>query len=152
MLDELLLSKWEQVRAGLQETIDKFAAGDLGYRPFPNGYSVAELMLHIAHEEDIEVGYGLAGRLDSVPPAYESAAYPSIEAIGEALAASHGLTLAYLTGLTSADLEAETQTPWGSRARRIELLWHVLEHEIHHRAELSLILGLLGKRAGRLTA
>ena len=25
-----------------------------------------------------------------------------------------------------------------------DMLWHVLEHEIHHRAELSLTLGLLG--------
>jgi uncharacterized damage-inducible protein DinB len=25
------------------------------------------------------------------------------------------------------------------------MLWHVVEHEIHHRGELSLILGLLGR-------
>jgi uncharacterized damage-inducible protein DinB len=25
------------------------------------------------------------------------------------------------------------------------IIWHVLEHEIHHRGELSLILGLLGR-------
>ncbi len=26
------------------------------------------------------------------------------------------------------------------------IFWHVLEHEIHHRGELSLILGFLGKQ------
>jgi uncharacterized damage-inducible protein DinB len=27
----------------------------------------------------------------------------------------------------------------------LEMLGHILEHEIHHRGELSLILGLLGR-------
>jgi len=43
------------------------------------------------------------------------------------------------------DLLAEVEMAWGQRARPIDMLWHVMEHEVHHRAELSLILGLLGR-------
>jgi uncharacterized damage-inducible protein DinB len=25
------------------------------------------------------------------------------------------------------------------------IIWHVLEHEIHHRGELSILIGLLGR-------
>ncbi len=45
--------------------------------------------------------------------------------------------------LTARTLTVET--PWGAKSRRIELLWHVIEHEIHHRGELSLMLGMLGR-------
>ena len=54
-------------------------------------------------------------------------------------------TLAYVGGLSDADLAATVETPWGAKERRIELLWHVVEHEIHHRGELSLMLGILGR-------
>jgi uncharacterized damage-inducible protein DinB len=34
---------------------------------------------------------------------------------------------------------------WGEPIPLRWIIWHVLEHEVHHRGELSLILGLLGK-------
>ena len=71
MLNELIVSKWEQVRAGLLTTIEKFSDEDLSYRPFPSAYSVGELMLHIAHEEDIEVRYGVTRELTELPPPYD---------------------------------------------------------------------------------
>jgi uncharacterized damage-inducible protein DinB len=45
------------------------------------------------------------------------------------------------------DLRRVITTPWGVTYRLIEMLGHLIEHEIHHRAELSLIAGILG-RAG----
>jgi uncharacterized damage-inducible protein DinB len=33
----------------------------------------------------------------------------------------------------------------GAQARLVELFDHIIEHEIHHRGELSLILGVLGR-------
>ncbi len=48
-LDQLI-SRWEQVRTGLLSTIEKFSQQELDYVPFEGGYSVARLILHIAHE------------------------------------------------------------------------------------------------------
>jgi uncharacterized damage-inducible protein DinB len=145
MLRDLLSSKWAQVREGLLATIDKFSDGELGFQPVAGGYSVAQLMLHIANEEDIEVGYALARRLDTLPPPPAAARFTTKVSIVAALQESHARTVAYLDGLTDADLEAGAELPWGQTARRSDMLMHTLEHEIHHRGELSLTLGLLGR-------
>ena len=147
MLSQLLLSKWNQVRSGLLSTIEKFSDEELGYRPFPSAYSVAELLLHIAHEEAIEVSHGAAQALAEFPPAYDAAAYTTLVAITGVLGGVHAQTIAYLDGISHEVLSGEVDLPWGGKSRPVDMLWHVLEHEIHHRGELSLILGLLG-RAG----
>ncbi len=37
--------------------------------------------------------------------------------------------------------------PWGPQVPLRWVIWHVLEHEIHHRGEIYLMLGLLGMEA-----
>ena len=142
---DLLLSKWSQIRAGLLATTDKFSDEELTYRPVTRGYTVAETMLHIANEEEGEVRYGITGELPEFPPAFDAGRYCDKPAIIGVLSEIHARTVAYLQGLSDRDLDANIQTPWGETHAQIELLWHVLEHEIHHRGELSLILGLLGR-------
>jgi len=51
---------------------------------------------------------------------------------------------ANLKGLETSDLAKKYQIPNGNTFTLRWIIWHVLEHEIHHRGELSLILGLLG--------
>ena len=54
-------------------------------------------------------------------------------------------TIEYVTSLADEDLEAEIEAGWGGSFVLMDMLWHVMEHEIHHRGELSLILGILGR-------
>jgi uncharacterized damage-inducible protein DinB len=145
MLSELLQSRWEEVRAGLLDTIDMFRDDELAYRASANAYSVAETMLHIAHEEDIEVRYGLLRQFAELPPAYDATTQTTRESIKQILDATHSQTLAYLAGLNDRDLEAPIELAWGQTSRPVDTIWHVIEHEIHHRGELSLTLGLLGR-------
>jgi uncharacterized damage-inducible protein DinB len=142
-----LQSRFSAVRAALLDTIDKFTDADLDYRPFGGAYSVRELMLHIAHEEYGEVQHGITRTLPAWPDAFVPAAFTTTDAIKSKLGEVRGQTEAMLAGTSEEALESEVETPWGARASLRSLLDHVLEHEIHHRAELSLILGLLG-RAG----
>jgi uncharacterized damage-inducible protein DinB len=51
----------------------------------------------------------------------------------------------YVSSLTDTDLGRVIKTPWGPQYRLVEMLDHMIEHEIHHRGELSLILGILGR-------
>jgi uncharacterized damage-inducible protein DinB len=84
--------------------------------------------------------------LSAWPADYEPQYYPDREAIKALLAEVHGQTEAYLTTLDEPDL---AQIVDGGRIGRFRLgwvIWHVLEHEIHHRGELSLVLGLLGRQ------
>jgi uncharacterized damage-inducible protein DinB len=145
MLSELLLSKWTQVRADLVATIDKFAAEELSFRPFPGAYSAGELMLHVAHEEAIEVHHGTVQTLAEFPPPFDAEQYRDKESIIAVLGEVHAHTVSYLAGKTDVELEAALELPWGGTSRPIDMLWHALEHEVHHRGELSLYLGLLGR-------
>jgi uncharacterized damage-inducible protein DinB len=137
---------WEQVHAALLTTMRKFSDDELLFAPFPNAYSAAQLMLHIAHEEEIEIHYGITREWSEAPPPFSVQQYPRVEAIILVLNETRAHTEYYLSTLTDVDMTRRIETPWGTAAPLSELLWHVLEHEIHHRGELSLILGLLGHK------
>ncbi len=139
-----LIARWEGVRAGLLTTIETFSTQELDYVAVSGGYSVAQLILHIAHEEEGEIRYGMTGELTEWPAAFVPSQYPSPQALICLLMEVHQRTESYLRTLQDADLEREVVTPWDKRYTLSEMFWHVLEHEIHHRGELSLMLGLLG--------
>jgi uncharacterized damage-inducible protein DinB len=141
-----LIDRWTNVRTRLLTTVDKFSEAELDYRPFPTSWTVRRLMLHIAHEEQGEFNHGLTQILSQFPPEYDPLNYPDRAALKALLAQVHEPNLAYLATLTDADLERIVHTPWGDNLRLVDMVDHLVEHEIHHRAELSLILGLLGKR------
>jgi uncharacterized damage-inducible protein DinB len=48
---------------------------------------------------------------------------------------------------TAADLDATFTTPKGRTVSRGWVIWHVLEHDLHHGGELSLTLGMHGLAA-----
>jgi uncharacterized damage-inducible protein DinB len=145
-LSRELLAHLAQVREGLLETIAKFADADLAYVPFEGAYSVAQLMLHVGHEEAIELHWGLMRVLPEMPQAPDPSQYASVASIVEALGAVRARTLPHLEALSDGELVGEVETAWGQTMRRVDMVWHVMEHEVHHRAELSLVLGLLGRQ------
>lgn len=146
MLLSYLTSHWSTVRSALLDTIDKFRADELDFKPFADSWTVRQLMLHIAHEENIEFNYGIAQTLTELPSEYDPRSYPNIAAIKSLLASVHAPAVEYLSKLDDAALSQVISTPWGASQPLIEMLGHIIEHEIHHRAELSLILGILGRK------
>lgn len=136
---------WTQIRKSLIETIDKFAYEDLSFVPVEDGYSVRQIILHIAHEEYGEIQYGLAQVIDEFPPEYPEDDYQTVESMKALLASVHNQTSSYLETIADDDLEKEFEAQWGEKKPLIDFIAHVMEHEIHHRGELSLILGLLGR-------
>lgn len=140
-----IIQFWKQVRKGLIDTIEKFSGEDLNYIAYKNGYSVRQIILHIAQEEYGEIQYGITREIDEFPPLYVEHSYPTIESLKALLAGVHKETIGYLESLVDEDLEIEIEAQWGETYPLIDMIWHVMEHEIHHRGELSLILGLLGR-------
>lgn len=145
MTVDYLLSRWKAVRAGLIETIDKFHEDELDFKPFSTARPVRHIMLHIAHEEHGEFAHGIAQTLDAFPAEYNLQEYPTKESIKTRLESVHTATLDYLRALEDADLNRVIHTPWGATYRLLEMIDHIIEHEVHHRGELSLILGMLGR-------
>ena len=136
---------WKQVRADLFITIDHFSEAELSYLPLEDGWSVGQIMLHIADAEDGWLLCVLTRELDEWPDYYTLANYRDKLAIKQALELVHSRMVNYIKALKETDLSRTITAPWGAELLVGWVLWHVLEHEIHHRGELSLILGLLGR-------
>jgi len=102
-------------------------------------------MLHIADAEDGWFRYAVTKELEEWPLQYILENYPNREAIKKALTDVHERTKEYLDTLEESDMARVIEVPWDEKLYLGWILWHVLEHEIHHRGELSLILGLLGR-------
>ena len=140
-----LFAHWQQIRLGLITTIDQFTDAELTYQPFDGGWAVGHIMLHIASAEDGWLRFVIMRELDEWPDHLELNNFGDKLAIKQALEQVHNRMVNYLITLQEADLSRTIIAPWGDKFQIGWVLWHVLEHEIHHRGELSLILGLLGR-------
>ncbi len=139
-----LFSPWQAIRKDLIAMIDLFTIEEMDYRPFSSSWSVREIFLHIAETED----FWIREVVQKQPPVTSedlTTNLPIKTLIKTRLMDSFELTQQLLEGLTVEDLEQLIQLPDGAHFRLYDILWHVIEHEIHHRGELSLVLGLLGK-------
>jgi uncharacterized damage-inducible protein DinB len=140
-----LFSHWNQVRADLLNTIDMFSEDELTYTPGEMSRTVGRMMLHIADAEDGWFRYVVTKELPEWPSQYILENYPSREAIKNVLTEVHTRTKAYLDTLEESDMDRMIESPRGDMFYLGWIIWHVIEHEIHHRGELSLILGLLSR-------
>ncbi|HSB66819.1 MAG TPA: DinB family protein [Anaerolineales bacterium] len=139
-----MFSHWEQVRTDLLATMNKFSDDELSYTPFVGSWSVGQILLHIAECEDFWLHSLVRHELEP-PIDYKQAEYPTRFAIKEVLDNAHRRTVAFLDNLDMNELDNEYPTRYGESFTLRWIIWHVLEHEIHHRGELSLALGLLGR-------
>lgn len=139
-----LFGHWHQVRHDLLATIDKFTQEELSYAPFKGSWPVGQIMLHIADCEDNWM-HGVVRQEIKPWVFYDLSDYPNRHAIKQLLDQAHQKTIAFLDELDEQDLKKIYQTPDDESFSLYWIIWHVLEHEIHHRGELSLALGLLGR-------
>ena len=140
-----MFDHWREVRSGLLAALDNFSDDELAFKPFASSWSAGQIMLHIAGSEEGWFRYVIERKYEQWPPEYSLEVYPAVADIRALLSEVHVRTEAYLGTLDLADLERIIHAPWGKGIPLGWILWHVLEHEIHHRGELSLILGLLGR-------
>jgi uncharacterized damage-inducible protein DinB len=141
-----LFSHWDQIHADTLATLDKFEETELAHIAYEGGVPVGRIALHIADAEEGWFRLIATKERQDWPSDYTLENYPSKQAIKDLLSEVHTKTMTYLETLTTDDLTTVISSPWGEFSIRF-IIWHVLEHEIHHRGELSLILGTLG-RAG----
>jgi uncharacterized damage-inducible protein DinB len=144
-----LFGHWDVVRRGLFGALDKLADEGLAFVPREGLWSPGIIACHIANAEDSWFRVAMAsGKLSEWPAGrYRDGDYASVAALKELLAGVHARTDAWLETLDEAALNEIIELPWGSRVPRRWIVWHVLEHEIHHRGEIYLMLGLLGQEA-----
>ena len=140
-----LFSHWEYIRSGTLATLDRFQLEELSYVPFDGAMSVGEIAIHIANAEDAWIRFITRRLIKDWPKSRLTKDTVRKDNLRRELTRVHDETMVYLDSLEIADLDQVIETPWGERLTLGEILWHVIEHEIHHRGELSLILGLIGR-------
>ena len=127
---------------------------DYGYRPTPDSRSVAETLVHIAslartdrflHEEDRRSSlenfdFGeLVARSEA-----ENKRSCSKSQIVDLLRAEGDQWSSWVEGLPAETLSEQVRQPGGVLKSRFEMLLGTKEHEMHHRAQLTVIERLLG--------
>jgi uncharacterized damage-inducible protein DinB len=141
-----VINHWRNVRAGLYAALDKLNDAQLAFVPREGLWSLGTVVCHLAGAEDGWFRYALRRELPDWPD-YPAASYPTIAALKALLSETHGRTEGYLAAASEEELDRNIVLPWGGQICLREAAWHVLEHEIHHRGEVFLMLGLQGMEA-----
>jgi len=139
-----LFSHWDQIHQDTLAVLELFDESELETSAFEGGWSVGEIALHIANAEDGWFRYVAQREYSEWPSNHTLENYPTKEKIRHLLKTTHNKSMLYLGSKTIEDLETIFESSWGDFSLNF-IIWHVIEHEIHHRGELSLILGLLGR-------
>jgi uncharacterized damage-inducible protein DinB len=137
---------WETIRQYLLQALDMLSDEQLGFVAGEGLWSLGKVACHIAEAEDGWFRYAVLRELSEWPE-FDVNDYPGVEEIKGLLTIVHARTVDYLAAVDVEDLNQVVSTPWGQDCSLREIVWHVVEHEAHHRGEIFLMLGLLGLRA-----
>ena len=148
MNSQQLNQYWRTVRAGLFEALDQLHDAQLDFKPREGLWSLKETICHIAGAEEGWFRYIVSHELRGWEEAeFKASDYTTVAALKQLLSTVHERTEAFLIPNGDALFNQVVQLPWGAVTTIGWVVWHVLEHEIHHRGEIYLILGLLGMEA-----
>jgi uncharacterized damage-inducible protein DinB len=145
MKPEEIFAHWKLVRRGLLDVLGMFQEKELYFKPYEGVWTVGEILLHIADAEQGWFRYAVTREFEKWPSGHTLDNYATFASIKVLLTEVHDWTEAYISGLNPEDYQRVISLPWDEEIHLGWIIWHVLEHEIHHRGELSLILGLLGR-------
>ncbi len=144
---EVLLENWDRFRSVTLQFLDVLKDDDLNWRPEPDAFSCGQQLLHIAQTEAYCFRGLFGGEWDKGVLKFPGA-IPSVGELRRYFAEVRGTTSQRLESLTDADLATLHSGPNASAHYPLRWwLWFVLEHEIHHKAQLAVYLRQMGKVA-----
>ncbi|MCE5260280.1 MAG: DinB family protein [Chloroflexi bacterium] len=149
MEDRELLKQWDDVLKNLYAALDLLRDDQLAFTAHEGLWSLGQTACHIAGTEEDFLRHRCYGRWGGEECDYQLKDYPSVSALKNLLADVHARTTADFSAVEdlAARLEQPAVMPWGPTVTWRWAVWHVLEHTIHHRGEIFLMLGLQGMEA-----
>lgn len=143
-----LFKRWNGIRSGLLEGLDLLSDQQLDFRPREGLWSLRETAIHVASAEEGWFHYEVTRELPGWEAAdFQAGDYPTREQIKQLLVEVHARVVARFAECSDEELSQPLQLSWGGSMTLEDVIWHVIEHEIHHRGEIYLMLGLLGMEA-----
>ncbi len=140
---ESFASYFEGIRARTERVIACIPEEQLEWRPRPEGWSFGDLIRHLGAMERYMFAENVSGR-PSRYPGHGPELAAGLPAVLAYLARMHEESMAIFRALTPEDLERRCSTPAGTPITTWKWLRAMVEHEIHHRGQIYLMLGLLG--------
>lgn len=154
---ETFYSNWEKYQTGLIEALKSLTSEQLALRAGPDLRSVGELARHIAitraswfHNAMGEQGADIAA-IASMP--WEDPSPQSAPDLVRLLETTWQFMQTRLDAWTESDYAVTFEREWQGKKYQLArsyIIWHLIEHDIHHGGELSIILGMHGLKAPRI--
>jgi len=138
-----LLEYWEKVRGRTRRVVDCIPEDRLEWTWQPGKFTLGDLVRHLAAIERYMYAENAALR-PSRYPGHGRELADGLEAVRAFFERCHAETLEILGGLTDEDLRAKCVTPGGASLAVGKWLRLMVEHEVHHRGQLYMALGILG--------
>jgi len=137
------LEYWDNVRGRTRRVVTRIPPEHLEWAHRAGAFTLGDLVRHLAAIERYMYAETVAGRPSRYP------------GCGTDLAEGYDAVLAYfdrldtearniIGGLSDADLQRKCTTPAGSLITTWKWLRAMVEHEVHHRGQIYLMLGMLG--------
>lgn len=154
-----LFPYWADNRALLVELVRPLREDDLTFRPAPGLSTLGAMLRHVITTEEHWWHGGILGEpyarwrpegwerfSDEEKEAYRRARFPTVASIVQGLEAAHAPVQQFLGELDAADLCEKRLATWGKQNTLRWILWHLVEHDQHHRAQVYTRLRLLGRQ------
>jgi uncharacterized damage-inducible protein DinB len=137
------LEYWDSVRGRTRRVIACIPRDQVEWTHQPGKFTLGDLVRHLAAIERYMYAETVAGRPSSYPGCGRELAdgYEAVVAYFERLAVE---SRAIFAGLPDAALLRKCRTPAGAAITTWKWLRTMVKHEVHHRGQLYLMLGMVG--------
>jgi uncharacterized damage-inducible protein DinB len=138
---ESFLKYYESVRKRTTRVIETIPADKIDWTPKTGFFTFGDLIRHIAAIERYTFAENARGNWSKYPGCDRSLA-DGYEEVRRFFDRMHAETVGILSGLTAEDLKRDCTTPAGTKLATWKWLRALVEHEIHHRGQMYLMLNL----------
>ena len=139
---EGFLSYFERIRARTSRVIDCIPPQHIDWTHQEGRWTFADLIRHLAATERFMFAQNVAGE----PSRYPGHGKDLADGYDEVLSyfnRMHVESVEIIRGLSDQDLQKTCETPGGASIRAWKWLRAMIEHEVHHRGQLYMMLGVL---------
>lgn len=150
-------SNWEKYQTGLVQAIKPLTSEQLALRAAPNLRSVGELARHIAitraswFHNAMGEGDDAIAQIASMP--WEDPSPQSASELVKLLETTWQFMKSRLDVWTEADMATTYEREWQGKTHtlmRAYIIWHLIEHDVHHGGEIAITMGMYGLKAPKI--